>query len=280
LNWVQFLRRYLELVTKNELMALGGQVTYYMILSFFPLLIFLLTLMSYANLSSEHLFEDLKYLLPEETYLMVESIIYEVFAKRSPTLLSFGMLGAIWASLNGINALMRGIAKAYGFREERPFWKVKLTAIAFLLIMTFTFILSIIILFWGESLGNEFFQDLGATSLFPFLWPKFRILIQFFLLILSFIVLNRMAISTSLSTRMVLPGSFLAASGWIVLSLAFSYYVRHFNNFSVTYGSIGGVMILLLWLYWCTEILLLSCAFNTLLLESRKTPLKKENCCQ
>jgi membrane protein len=88
--------------------------------------------MSYANLSSEHLFEDLNYLLPEETYLMVESIIYEVFAKRSPTLLSFGMLGAIWASLNGINALMRGIAKALWLQRKNGHLEVKLTAVAFL----------------------------------------------------------------------------------------------------------------------------------------------------
>ncbi|HHV65814.1 MAG TPA: YihY/virulence factor BrkB family protein [Peptococcaceae bacterium] len=251
-------------------MALGGQVTYYMILSFFPLLIFLLTLMSYVNLSSEHLFADLKYLLPEETYLLVEGIIYEVFAKRSPTLLSFGMLGAVWASLNGINALMRGIVKAYGLTEERPFWKVKLTVFAFLFVVTITFILSIIILFWSESLSNHLFQIFGIYSLFPYLWPKFRLLIQFVLLILTFIILNQMATAARLTIRTVLPGSLLAAGGWIVLSLAFSYYVKHFNNFSVTYGSIGGVIILLLWLYWSTEVLLLSCALNTLLFELKQ----------
>ncbi len=74
MNWRQFFIKYWELVNKNELMALGGQVTYYMILSFFPLLLFFLTLAGYANISSEQFFEDFKYLLPEETYLMVESM--------------------------------------------------------------------------------------------------------------------------------------------------------------------------------------------------------------
>lgn len=273
MNWHQFSRHYWELVNKNELMALAGQVTYYMILSFFPLLIFLMTFAGYANVSSEKIFEDFQYLLPEETYLMVESIIYEIFSQRSPTLLSFGMLGTIWASLNGISALMRGIVKAYGLKEERNFWGLKLTAIAFLFIITLTIILSITILFLGEALGNSLFKTLGVTSIFPYLWPKLRLVIQFLLLIATFIILNRMATRSLYSSRMVLPGSLFAATGWVIISLAFSSYVRLFANFSITYGSVGGIIILLLWLYWSSEILLLGCALNAVLIESRN---KKE----
>lgn len=275
MNWHQFFRRYWELVNKNELMALAGQVTYYMILSFFPLLILLMTFAGYADLDSEKIFEDLKYLLPEETYLMVENIVYEIFSQRSPTLLSFGMLGTVWASLNGINALMRGIVKAYGLEEKRSFLRLKLTAVAFLLIITLTIILTIIILFLGEELGNSLFKTLGVTSIFPSLWQKLRLVFQFLLLIITFIILNRMATrSLSLySSRMVLPGSLFAATGWVMISLAFSYYVRVFNNFSIAYGSIGGLIILLLWLYWSSEILLLGCALNAVLIEHRN---KKE----
>lgn len=270
MNWRRFSLRYWELVNQCELMALGGQVTYYMILSFFPLLIFILTLTAYADISSEHLFEDLKYLLPEETYLMVEGIIYEIFSKRSPTLLSFGMLAAIWASLNGIDALMRGIVKAYGLIEKRSFFGLKLTAVAFLLIIVSAVAVSFFTLFLGETLGQALLNTLGASSLFPFLWQKLRLFIQFLLLVITFIILNRMATNSQYTSKMVLPGSLVAAAGWVLISLAFSYYVRHFSNFSVIYGSIGGVMILLLWLYWSTEILLLGCALNAVLIEYKK----------
>lgn len=141
------LKHFWTILKKNELMALGGQVSYYLILSFFPLLIFLLTLISFLNLNSEQFFEDWKYFVPEESYYLVEGIIYEVFSQRSPTLLSLGMLGTIWASLNGINALMRGIVKAYGLQEKRSYLRLKLTAILFLITITLTVILSIPIFF-------------------------------------------------------------------------------------------------------------------------------------
>jgi len=270
LNWRQFFIKYWELVNKNELMALGGQVTYYMILSFFPLLLFFLTLAGYANISSEQFFEDFKYLLPEETYLMVESIVYEIFSTRSPTLLSIGMLGAIWASLNGISALMRGMVKAYGIKESRSFFKLKLISILLLFIVIVTFLISFVILFWGELFADRLFATMGATSIFPVLWQKIRLLIQFILLIATFIIMNRMATGPLTNMRQVFPGSLFAATGWVLISLAFAFYINHFSNYTVTYGSIGGVMILLLWLYWSCEILLLGCALNAVLIELKK----------
>lgn len=276
MNWREYSLRYWELVNKNELMALGGQVTYYIILSFFPLLIFFLTLIGYININSEQFFENFKYLLPEEAYLIVESIIYEIFSKRSPTLLSLGMLGTIWASLNGISALMRGIVKAYNLTEKRTFIRLELTSIVFLFIITITIILSIMILFLGENLSNALFETLGVISLFPYLWLKLRLFIQFLLLTITFIILNRMATNANYTTKMVFPGSIFTAAGWVILSITFSYYVRHFSNFSIAYGSIGGLMILLLWIYWCTEILLLGCALNALLIESKKRDMRTQ----
>jgi len=264
----RFFLRYWELVNKNELMALAGQVTYYLILSFFPLLIFFLTLAGYADLNSEQLFNDFKYLIPEETYLMVENIVYEIFANRSPTLLSFGMLGALWASLNAISALMRGMVKAYGLQERRSFIKLKLVSIVVLIIIILTFFASFVILFLGQTFGDWLFDILGATSIFPSLWSKIRLIIQFLLLVITFMMINRMATGSRYTTRMVFPGSLFAATGWVIISLAFSFYVKHFNNYSVTYGSIGGIMILLLWLYWSSEILLLGCALNAVLITS------------
>lgn len=275
LNWRNFPKRYWELVNKNELMALSGQVAYYMILSFLPLLVFFLTLAGYVNLNSEQFFEDIKYLLPEETYYFIEGIIYEIFSKQSLTLLSVGMLGAFWASLNGINALMRGIVKAYGLNEKRTFLNLKLTAIFFLLIITFIIIISFLILFFGEKIGTLLFEVLGFASIFPFLWRKLKLIIQFSLLILTFIILNLMAThsiyeSKILSFKMVLPGSLFAATGWVTISLALTYYFKHFTNFSLIYGSIAGIMFFLLWLYWSCEILLLGCALNAVLIELAK----------
>jgi len=266
----KFIRNFWDILNKNELMALGGQVSYYLVLSFFPLLIFLLTLISYLNLSSEQFFEDWKYFVPEESYYLVESIIYEIFSQRSPTLLSLSMLGTIWASLNGINALMRGIVKAYGLKEKRSYIRLKLTAILFLVIITITILLSIPLFFLGENISNQLFYLLGVTdNNFSYYWQKIRLVLQFLLLIIVFIILNRMATGSIYNIKMLLPGSLFSSSGWFLISVAFSYYIDNFSRFSLTYGSLTGIIILLIWLYWSIEILLLGCALNAVLIKTK-----------
>ena len=251
-------------------MAVGGQVAFYIILSFFPLLIFILTLAAYFNLSSYQLLEDLPYLIPSESYLIIDTVITEVLSSRSPTLLSLGMLGAFWASLNGINAMMRGIGKAYQIVETRSFINFKLTAIGFLIILFVAMLLSFVSLVLGEKLGSLLFNLLEADSIFPYIWQKLRLIIQFCFLLLTFLILNQLATRAKYSTWHMFPGSLIAATGWIVISLAFSFYVSHFNNYSVTYGSIGGIIILILWIYWSCAIFLLSCAFNAVLIEAKE----------
>lgn len=267
--WKLVFNNFFSTIEENELMALGGQVTYYIILSFFPLLIFLLTLATYTPITSSEILENLSYLLPAETYEMVTSILYEIMNARSPTLLSFSMFGTLWAALNGINALMRGISKAYGLKISRSFFRLKLTAVFFLLFIFLAILLSFIIIVGGEIIGLYLFNLLGVKSLFLVFWQKLRLLIQFSFLIVTFQILNHMATFYSFSHTEVLPGSLFSALGWIIISLAFSSYVNHFNTFSLTYGSIGGIIILLLWLYWSSETLLLGCALNSALIKTK-----------
>ena len=79
-----------------------------------------------------------------------------------------------------------------------------------------------------------------------------------------------MASNYKYSIKMIFPGSLFSAAGWIIISLAFSYYVKHFNNYTMIYGSIGGIIVLLLWLYWSTGILLLGSALNAVLISEKK----------
>ncbi len=270
-----FLARLWDNVNKNELMALGGQVTYYLILSFFPFLIVLMTFAGFFAFNTLEILQSLHYLLPESTYAMTERIIVEILDSRSLTLLSFGMLGALWASLNGINAMIRGIVKAYGLKETRSFWGLHLTALVFLVIIALAVFLSLSTVVLGEWLGSRFYDLFGANGLFIYLWSQFRLVIQFLILILIFMILNHMATSLRYSLVTHIPGSLFAAAGWVLISLSFSYYVQHINNYTVVYGSIGGVIVLLLWLNWSSNIFLLGSAINAVLISrhEQKKPL-------
>ncbi|NLL51102.1 MAG: YihY/virulence factor BrkB family protein [Peptococcaceae bacterium] len=253
MKWQQFIRSYWGLVNKNELMALGGQVTYYLLLSFFPLLIFFFTLAGFAELSSEKIFNELEYLLPAEALQIVENIVYEIFSTHNPTLLSFGMLGAIWASTNGIKALLRGMRKAYGVAEEQGFIKLILSSLVVLFTISLTLIISLLINLSGKSSSVIF--------------SKMSFIVLFLFLVFAIVLFNRIATNAQYSLNLILPGSLFSSVGWLLLTLGFSLYFRHFNSYSLVYGSLGGIMILLLWLYWSCEVLLLGCALNAVLIE-------------
>lgn len=245
-------------------------MTYYIILSFFPLLIFLLTLAGYAQVTSQQLFENIRYLFPEQTYRLVENIVYEILATRSPTLLSFGMLGAIWTSHNGISALIRGIVKAYGLTDKRSYFRMEALSFSLLLLIcvVLIFILSTILLL--DVKGGPFFQTTVFSQSSIFLRQAIRFVIQIIFLIGAVMLLNRLAAGRKYPWRMVFPGSLFTAAGWLVLSQGFSVYFRHYDQYTMTYGSIGGIMVLLLWLYWGTEILLLGSALNAVLIENKR----------
>ena len=118
----EMLKDFYQRFQEHEVPALGAQLTYYLILAFFPFLIFLLTLLSYTPITSEEALNNLSRFLPADAYKVVIEVLRQTLSSSRQTLLSLGALFTIWASSNGINAVIRGINKAYDESETRPFW--------------------------------------------------------------------------------------------------------------------------------------------------------------
>ena len=250
---------------EDDVPALGAQVTYYLLLSFFPFLIFLITLISYTPLTSDVMLGNLSYILPRDAYEAITGAFRQTVNARSRTLLSFSMAAAIWASSNGILAMIRGINKAYDQKETRPFWKTRGISILFTIALAVLILLTLLILVFGETLGEYIFFLLGFSYLFNVSWDIIRFIAALAILTLVFIFIYRWMPNCRLSFIEVLPGSVFSTAGWILISLAFSYYVNNFTYYSNMYGSIGGIIVLLLWLYWSSVIILLGGEINATL---------------
>lgn len=249
-------------------MNLGAQITYYVILAFFPFLIFLLTLTSYINLADVNILDDLSHIVPQESYQIIADTLKEIMSvRRNTTLLSLGFLASLWSALNGIHALMTGMNSAYGKKETRSFLLQKFTSLNFLIVFFLAIVLSFLLLVLGREL-EEFLQILlGNLNMITFLWQKLHIVFQFVFLILTFLYLNKLATGKAFTYGQLLPGSLFAAIGWVVISMGFSLYLKYFNNYSPAYGSIGGIIILLLWLYWSSEMILFGCVLNSVIMK-------------
>ncbi len=248
---------------ENEAPALAAQLTYYSILAFFPFLIFLVTLINYTPIASERALNDLSKLLPTLVYELGLDAVNEATFTHHGTFLSFGMLAALWVSSNGMNAVIRGLNKAYNKKETRPYWKIKTLSLISIVALALAIILSLALLVFGEKIGNQLFYFSG--EFYGFLktaWTVLRLSVSFLFMMALFSMLYMLAPNRSMTLREVLPGSAFSTVGWILVSSLFSFYVNKFADYSRMYGSIGGVIALLVWLYWISIIIILGGELN------------------
>lgn len=207
--------------------------------------------------------------MPIETQKILSGIITEIVQSSSETLLSLGAITGIWAASKGIMAVIRAINRAYDFEESRSYWKLRGLSIIFTIALLILLTLVFLTLVFGELLGNKVFAFIGKTETFITIWRYFRVTISLFSMILIFALLYKFSPSTKKERRIkfknTLPGAIFASIGWIIISTIFSYYVNNFGNFSKTYGSLGGIIILLIWLYISSIIIVLGGEINATL---------------
>jgi len=171
----------------DDLPALGAQLTYYLVLAFFPFLIFVLTLIGYTPLTGDAILEYLSMLLPSSVYDLAGDIITRTVGVRNGTLLSFGMAFSLWAASTGVIALVKGINKAYDIKETRPFWKTRAISILFTLALTLVILLSLFMLVFGEVLWEHIVLKLGIFRIFKPSWDVVRFTTTFVVLVLVFV---------------------------------------------------------------------------------------------
>lgn len=263
-------------IEDDEVFALGAQMTYYWILSFFPFLIFLLTLISHSPITLEDVLDLFSDYFPEMTHAIISEILKQVLRERNDALLSLGMLAALWAASRSITALIRGFNKAYHEEETRAWWKLKLLSVLFTFALSLVIMLTLVLLVFGHLLGERLFLLWEMPGYYETVWSWVKNLIAIGSMMVVFMFMYRYLPSRRLSFRSVLPGSVAASVGWIVVSIVFSFYVNNFNNYTRTYGSIGGIIVLLIWLYVSSVIILVGGEINATLTFAREGKLKPD----
>lgn len=241
---------------RGDVTGLAAQLAYYFLLSLFPFLIFLLTLGAFFIEPAEAL-DLLEHFVPAEAMDSVRENLLAVLEGRSGGLLSIGILATIWSASNAINAVIKTLNEAYGVEECRGFVKTRLLSIFLTFGVVFAFIVALVFPVFGKMLGNAAFSYLGLSDEFLTIWSVLRWLISFFLIATVVSILYYMAPCKKLKYTEIWYGSLVATFLWQIVSLGFAFYVDHFGNYSQTYGSIGAVIVLMLWFY-LTGIVLLS----------------------
>lgn len=265
--------------TKNvDISGMGAQLAYFFLLSFFPMLIFLVTLLPYLNLERGQIFDFLSGIMPDEVYSLIEGTLTEVLSNQNGGLLSIGIIGTIWSASKGVDALMKALNRAYDV-EGRAGFMNRLWSLIFTISLVGVLLIALVLPVFGQQIGNLIFDYLGVATSFSTIWSSIRWIIPPALILILLTAMYWIVPNTipRLKIISVFPGAIFATLGWLILTYGFSFYINNFGNYSATYGSIGGVIILMLWLYFTGMILIFGGLLNATSQKRQLAKKSKEN---
>ncbi len=203
--------------------------------------------------------------MPDTSIQLIQSVLQEMDGSNSGSLLSLGLAAALWSASNGVNAVIKALNKAYDEEENRPYWKVRGISVLFTVILAMGILFTFIMLVFGRLIGEALYSFSLMPGSFETFWRIGQFAIPLVVMVIVFALLYRYTPNLRLTFREVLPGAVFATLGWVVTSLLFSFYVNNFGSYTKTYGSIGGIIVLLMWLYLSSMIIVLGGEMNAVL---------------
>ncbi len=268
---IRFVKQLFQRLDRNEALGMSAELAYFFLLSLFPFLIFLLTLIAYVPITQEDVLGVIRQYAPGDTMKLIETNVVRILNEQRGDLLSFGIIATIWFASNGINAIVRAFNRAFDVNENRHFFIVRGTAILLTLAMVFVIIVALLLPVFGREIGLFIFSSYGLSEEFLTIWNTIRWGVSFVILFFVFSCLYLSAPNIHLRLKDVLAGSLFATVGWMSASLLFSYYVSNFGNYTAMYGSLGGIIVLLVWFYISGLMIIIGGEINAILLQWKKS---------
>jgi membrane protein len=234
---------------EDNVFGAAAALAYCFLLSLFPLLIFLASLVGFLPGLRESLLAGLATAMPTDAMRVVNQALADVVGKRNRGILWLGAIGGLWAASNGVVVLIRTLNIAHEVKERRPYWRVWLIAIALTIGLSVFVVAGAILIMFGDWLSLGISRFLGLESSMTFLWRLMDYFIGLGLLLIGLEGAYYFAPDTNQDWQWITPGSACALIVAVAGSLLFSLYLRFVPSYSATYGSLGAVIVLLLWLY-------------------------------
>lgn len=270
-----FLNQLLFRFGLDNTSGMAAQLAYYFLLAIFPMLIFLLSIVPLFQIEPEVITGFIQDYAPAEISGLLEGIIGDVLENSGGGTLSLGLILTLWSASNGMTALMNAFNVAYDVEDNRNFFVTKSLSVFFTLILSVSVILTFVLIVFGGQIGDLMFGVIGLDDEFQYVWNLIRSILPVLLVLIVFFIMYMTAPNIKLKIKSVIPGTLFTTIAFLVASWGFSFYVSNFSNYSATYGSIAGVIILIFWLYITGVIIILGAQINSIL--HKKALAKEEN---
>ena len=267
-RFIQLVQHVKDEVLKDRVFGRAAELAYYLILALFPFLICMLTVLTFFPGSRDLVIQYLSQLLPAEALVLIQEWVGELFESRSGAVLSFGLVFTLWSASAGVAALMDVLNAAYKVKEERTFLKTKITALLLTISLALLVVIGVTLVIYGRPLVAWIFQYLDLP--FSRVWSSATYVAGIGLLMASLMLTYNFAPNVSGRAHKVWPGALFAVAGILLFSFLFSMYLRYGPSYSATYGSLGAVVVLMLWLYFLGVVIIIGAEINSELTEVRK----------
>jgi membrane protein len=265
LRVVELAKRVWAEFSEDEVADRAAALAYYFLFALFPALLFMTALLGLLPIPDlmNRLMDYVAQALPGDAASIIQKTLNEIVAGAGGGLLSIGVLGALWAGSNGMSSIMSALNIAYDVKETRPWWKAKLLAIGLTLGFSVFILSALVLIVFGPKIGEKVAGVVGLGTVFTLVWNVVSIPIVMVLVAIGIGLVYYLAPNVEQHWRWVTPGSAVALVLWLIASFGLRFYVTNFANYNATYGSIGGVILLMLWLYLSGMALLLGAEVNS-----------------
>ncbi|MGB8510302.1 MAG: YihY/virulence factor BrkB family protein [Pyrinomonadaceae bacterium] len=254
LTWRELAGRVFTQIQQDEVFGRAAQLSYYFLFALFPLLLFLTALLGYFTEVGTKLrarvLDFLGAIAPPSAYELIYKTVDEISRTKSAGKISIGLLVALWASSNGMVAIITSLNAVYNLDERRVWWKRRLVSIGLTIAFAALILTALTLLLFGREIGEHIAGSYGLGKVFTLTWRIVQWLVALGVVLLSFGLIYNLAPNLKERRwRWLTPGAVLGVTLWLSVSFVLRLYLDHFNSYSVSYGSLGAVIILMLWFY-------------------------------
>ena len=258
-------------VNEDDAGILASALAYRFFLALFPFAIFLAALAGFItrifNIENptNRIINTIGSTLPSDVSSVLRTQLEGIISSRNVALLSVGLVGTLWAAAGGVNALIKATNRAYDVTETRPIWERYALAIGLTMFAGVMVLASFLVLVVFQTYGTKIADKIGLGGVAAALLPLARWPIAIVIILLAVGIIYRVAPNARLSFKRVLPGTVLFAAVWLIATELFGIYLAHSNSYQSTYGTLGAVVILLVWFYLTAFILIVGAELNAVL---------------
>ena len=239
-------------IGEDEVLTRSAALSYYFISALVPMLFFLLAVLGMFAKSHDlqsRLFSDAGRFVPPDAFRLLQKILMEIAGRSSGLKLVFGVVLALWAASGGVSSIMDALNRCYHVKDSRPYTTQRLISLGLTIAISALTIVALVIVLYGGNIAEFVGAHTGLSSITILVWQAAQWPVAFFFLVVAFALMYYWGPDVEQQWQWITPGSLVGVVTWLAASILLRGYLHYFNSFSKTYGSLGAVIVLLLWLY-------------------------------